>query len=423
MRKLLFAFILFILSQECSAQSGWSQVYSLPQSGYYQCMEFANSSTGFIGSDTCMYRTTNGGYNWVRISDHPFQSIQFVNSQTGFAVFYFSGSYGNNLLKTTDCGMNWFYPGNSQLRNLYMVDTLIGYTKIVSSDNLSHTTNGGISWLITNNNFHNDEQLFYVTNSVGLTINYYYVGQAGYMNMDRTENGGFSWHSVYSSQNIRVNSKFYKLKINEGPSPGYTVYAGSSSGHYLKSTDSGLTWAIMNTGFGSNYYFSMYFKDQNTGFACGGTGTNGCIIKTTNAGLDWTYSMNYSGGMVKDILFTDSLTGYALTTTGKIFKTTNGGLTGLSSNLMIPSRFGLSQNYPNPFNPTTKINYELPSSNFVSLKVYDALGNEVETLVNENQNAGSYPVTFNATNYPSGIYFYKLVTNNYSETRKMILLK
>lgn len=89
----------------------------------------------------------------------------------------------------------------------------------------------------------------------------------------------------------------------------------------------------------------------------------------------------------------------------------------------IPTGFKLFQNYPNPFNPNTKINYELINSKFVSLKVYDVLGNEVETLVSEKQNAGSYSVTFDAASKPSGIYFYKLVTDDFSETKKMVLVK
>ncbi len=91
--------------------------------------------------------------------------------------------------------------------------------------------------------------------------------------------------------------------------------------------------------------------------------------------------------------------------------------------------YNLFQNYPNPFNPKTIINYQCLMFNYVSLKVYDALGKEVATLVNEKQSAGNYSVEFDGSNYPSGIYFYRLVidsyveTENFSETRRMILLK
>jgi hypothetical protein len=83
----------------------------------------------------------------------------------------------------------------------------------------------------------------------------------------------------------------------------------------------------------------------------------------------------------------------------------------------------LYQNYPNPFNPKTIINYELGVANYVSLKIFDVLGKEIETLVSAKQNAGSYKVEFNGEDLPSGIYFYKLEGADFSEIRKMVLLK
>jgi hypothetical protein len=90
--------------------------------------------------------------------------------------------------------------------------------------------------------------------------------------------------------------------------------------------------------------------------------------------------------------------------------------------------FSLSQNYPNPFNPSTTINYtiasgQLAGNNLVTLKIYDILGREVKTLVNEKQSAGSYSVSFNADKLASGIYFYTLRAGNFVQTKKMILLK
>lgn len=88
-----------------------------------------------------------------------------------------------------------------------------------------------------------------------------------------------------------------------------------------------------------------------------------------------------------------------------------------------PSSYSLQQNYPNPFNPKTMINYSIKKSGFVSLKVYDVLGNEVADLVNGNKSAGHYSVEFNASDLPSGIYFYTLVSGDFMDTRKLILLK
>jgi hypothetical protein len=89
----------------------------------------------------------------------------------------------------------------------------------------------------------------------------------------------------------------------------------------------------------------------------------------------------------------------------------------------MPSTYLLQQNYPNPFNPSTTISFSIPTSEFVTLKVYDVLGREIATLVNENLSAGSYSYNFDASNLTSGVYFYKLQAGKYSETKKMLLSK
>jgi len=101
------------------------------------------------------------------------------------------------------------------------------------------------------------------------------------------------------------------------------------------------------------------------------------------------------------------------------------GATGVRNNAIsrTPREFMLAQNYPNPFNPSTMIAYRVPSNNHVSLKVFNVLGCEVATLVNEVQSAGSYHVTFHAANLPSGIYFYRLHSGSLTETKRLVLLK
>lgn len=105
---------------------------------------------------------------------------------------------------------------------------------------------------------------------------------------------------------------------------------------------------------------------------------------------------------------------------------TKDGLTGNSKTESIsgiPTEFALAQNYPNPFNPSTAIKYEIPSSNFITLKIYDLTGKEVATLVNENLNAGRYTAVFNGSNLASGMYFYKITAGNFTSVRKMVLIK
>ncbi|HAP36423.1 MAG TPA: T9SS C-terminal target domain-containing protein, partial [Bacteroidetes bacterium] len=88
-----------------------------------------------------------------------------------------------------------------------------------------------------------------------------------------------------------------------------------------------------------------------------------------------------------------------------------------------PGSFSLEQNYPNPFNPFTTISFNIQVPSFTSLKIYDVVGRETATLVNKNLSAGSYEVKFDASQVPSGVYFYTLQTAHYSETKKMILTK
>jgi len=95
----------------------------------------------------------------------------------------------------------------------------------------------------------------------------------------------------------------------------------------------------------------------------------------------------------------------------------------INSGENIINDFQLYQNYPNPFNPSTTILYQIPELSFITLKVYDVLGEEIATLFNEEKPAGTYEIEFNAENLPSGIYFYRIQAGNYVATRKMLLLK
>ncbi|RPI73994.1 MAG: T9SS C-terminal target domain-containing protein [Ignavibacteriales bacterium] len=102
-------------------------------------------------------------------------------------------------------------------------------------------------------------------------------------------------------------------------------------------------------------------------------------------------------------------------------------LTGIENNSEILSDYKLHQNYPNPFNPSTKINFIIPTSVFVSLKVYDAIGNEVATLINSEKPAGSYEIIFDASSVTgglsSGVYFYRITAGKFIETKKLLLMK
>lgn len=89
----------------------------------------------------------------------------------------------------------------------------------------------------------------------------------------------------------------------------------------------------------------------------------------------------------------------------------------------IPTEFALQQNYPNPFNPSTAINYDLPVGSFVTMKIFDITGREIATLVNEMQNAGSYNIRFDGSNFASGVYFYRIQAGEFTQLKKMFLIK
>lgn len=126
-----------------------------------------------------------------------------------------------------------------------------------------------------------------------------------------------------------------------------------------------------------------------------------------------------------EMSFINELTGWAVGTEGLVIKTTNGGelvpLNIIQSEL--PKEFLLLQNYPNPFNPLTNLKFLLPVSGITSLKIYDVLGREIQVLVNQHLTHGTYEVQFDGSNLPSGVYFYKLESNSFTETKKMVLVK
>lgn len=107
----------------------------------------------------------------------------------------------------------------------------------------------------------------------------------------------------------------------------------------------------------------------------------------------------------------------------RVVNYTNGPVGITQTGNEIPGRFALYQNYPNPFNPVSKIRFDIPKSSFVKISVYDVIGREVKVLVNQSLNAGSYDTEFNASNIPSGVYFYKIVTEGFTDTKKMALIK
>jgi hypothetical protein len=166
------------------------------------------------------------------------------------------------------------------------------------------------------------------------------------------------------------------------------------------------------------------FANEQTGWVCG---CEGAINGTTNGGSNWILQSFATTLYLYSMSFVSPTTGWAVGTFGRILKTTTGGFTGIQpiSN-EIPAEYKLYQNYPNPFNPSTKIRFSIPPLEGVrgrKLIIYDILGREVTSLVNEQLKPGSYEVEWNASDYSSGFYYYRLTTEDYSETKGMVLVK
>ena len=193
----------------------------------------------------------------------------------------------------------------------------------------------------------------------------------------------------------------------------------------VRSTDGGITWGATTAPPGTGSIFGVDGGANNFVITRGNA-----IHRTSNNGTNWSTIFTHSStttvfyGMDLTLSSTGCPVGWAVGSTGVIIKVTS-TLLGINNNNTngIPTEYQLAQNYPNPFNPSTKISYALPKSGLVTLKIYDIVGREVSTLVNEVKTAGSHIVEFNASNYASGTYFYRLQNNDFTETKKMLLVK
>ena len=142
-------------------------------------------------------------------------------------------------------------------------------------------------------------------------------------------------------------------------------------------------------------------------------------------GANWTSQSTPNTKCLYSVYFVNNSTGWAVGEAGTIFKTTTGGGATLveQNESTKPQKFALLQNYPNPFNPTTAISYQLSAFSHVNLKVFDMLGRKVATLVKEVKPAGTYNLQWDASNFPSGIYFYQLTAGGFTQIKKMVLVK
>jgi len=214
----------------------------------------------------------------------------------------------------------------------------------------------------------------------------------------------------------------YIVKLNSSGTLQWNKTVGGASydgARYIKQTSDGGYVLVGWTGsFGVGQYGGIHIvKFDANGNTCGNT-----TSPTSVSGSGGTSYSPPSSTVTNQTSTVTTVT--SLTDTCGTFTTITICVIGIKPiSTEIPSSFSLSQNYPNPFNPLTNIKFELPKSNYVTLKIYDALGREIATLINEQLAPGTYEVDWNGSNYPSGVYFYRLMTDNFNETKKMLMIK
>ena len=252
--------------------------------------------------------------------------------------------------------------------------------------------------------------MFFVDENTGWAVGLY--GSILY-----TTNGGANWTEQASVNSGELTSIYFN-DANHG-------WAVGLHGRSFNTTNGGADWSQQLTGAGTKLT-SVFFVDNNTGWACG---WDGIIVKTTNGGEDWEFSYSGTANYLLGLYAVDDENVWTVGGLGTILKL-DANPSGIveDDNTSQPLNFKVLQNYPNPFNPSTMIRYEIPDqarndNMLVVLKVYDVLGKEIATLVNEEKPMGSYEVEFSGTGLPSGIYFYQLQSGSFVETKKMVLIK
>ncbi|MCH8942235.1 MAG: T9SS type A sorting domain-containing protein [Bacteroidetes bacterium] len=194
--------------------------------------------------------------------------------------------------------------------------------------------------------------------------------------------------------------------------------AVGANGTILRTTDGGTTWVSQTSGT-TKFLLGVSFTDANFGTV---VGSGRIRLKTVDGGTTWVPQFHVLN-ILYGVSFTDADNGTAVGSGGIILRTSS-VVTAIDDNqIKQPNSFILMQNYPNPFNPSTTIQYVIISRQFVSLKVYDILGREVATLVNEEKPIGSYRINFNGSKLTSGVYFYRLRAGSFTQTKKFVLLR
>jgi photosystem II stability/assembly factor-like uncharacterized protein len=404
-------------------------------SQYFRAVEFVTPHKGWAASgwmeDVRLYRSTDGGYSWIpqlSTSGGYFNDVEMLDTLLGWAVGSISSSF--KLFKTTDGGEAWHQQPlvlSGTVQGITFADRNHGwiYGDYIGSPGpeyqvIHRTSNGGQTWsavLVDTSAYSPTVLELYALDS----LTAWCVNQYGVF---RTLDGGASWRRIFNDTPLSYKTSITFVNATHG-------WICGAGGLVMHTTDGGFTWQRQTSGT-IDQLERIRFTDTQRGWAVG----LGIMIRTTNGGQTWlrdtveTYPYMFDLSL---LAYDNTLHGWAVGFSGSVFKHES-PLTavGEKRDEVVPSGFALYQSYPNPFNPTTTIKFQIPSSKlgfgnwnlgFVSLKVFDVLGREVATLVNEVKPPGEYSVAFDGSKLPSGVYYYQLRTGNFLATKKMILVR
>ncbi|HMS64643.1 MAG TPA: YCF48-related protein [Ignavibacteria bacterium] len=331
-------------------------------------MEISGGPVFACGENGTMLYTTNNGTNWNSINMNTNLSLRDI-SDFGFVAVGDSGV----IFKSSNNGMNWTRVISPVTNTLNAVSGGFSYYAVGSGGTIIAGLNQGQSWSVLNSGVAND--LYGVPLFGNKDIA---VGKNGLIL--RSTNFGTNWYSQNSYTGKSIKSVEYSVNNTS------RLYCAGDSGLILKTTDYGNTWGSQISNTSENLNSIFFYLSDSHGFACG---DNGTVLRTTDGG-------------------------------GVISRVQNESETVKLST----ADYSLLNNYPNPFNPITHLEFGISKLGFVSLYVYDVLGNVVKTLINENKAAGNYEIEFDGSKLSSGIYFYSLFENGVLiDTKRMLLLK
>ncbi len=338
-------------------------------------------------------------------------SKNYINGIKSFGDSTYA--FGNGLSFSSNNNNNWI-----KIDSAYVSDFIKDNDTIYTSFGFNNWQWGGFGIIDLSANNGKSWKEIWKGDTAAFTIakigNYLFIGSQGVL---RSTNMGASWSAINNGlpSNAEIVS-FNKIGQFLFANSKSHIYLSTDEGNYWSSADNGLPLdTLVNSSINlltnNNYLFAATF--------------NG-VYASADLGKSWT---NISYGLNGNALSTISLTVLG----GSLIVSTNDGLWQLpisdinfiqNHDSTLLQSYYLSQNYPNPFNPSTIISYSVPKASLVTIKVYDILGKEVETLVNENKSAGNYSVQFNASSkFASGVYFYRMQAGSFVETKKLILMK